>query len=342
MTNPGTAIGTVAYISPEQARGERLDPRTDLFSLGLVLYEMATGRPAFTGATAAVIFEAILNKTPTSPAHLNPELPLKLEEIIEKTLEKDRELRCQSARELRADLRRLTRGVEGGERATERSVPAVVKSFPHEASIVVLPFQNLSPEIDQDYFSDGLTAEVITDLSQVRTLLVISRSSAMTFKCGRKSASRSSWKASGGSGSGRAQGSRELPPSPTEWSQGLPLLRRDEANDPGKGGMLAGQVFEETQQSPRCDPVALNGDHGPGQRPTRLEPLSDVGLGALIGCHPDVSVLGAVGQDHRIERPLAQLADIDEPDQFPSCAADCLDVASGPVFVSQDPEAAGH
>jgi serine/threonine protein kinase/tetratricopeptide (TPR) repeat protein len=224
LTSPGEAIGTVAYMSPEQARGEELDSRTDVFSLGCVLYEMATGQPPFTGSTSALVFDAILHKVPTQPSRWSPEIPAEVERIIGKALEKDREVRCQTAAELRADLKRLKRDTDSAKAASAKEEvprrPVISRRWvavlagslaamllvavglnlgrmrdwlrgtgepPRIASLAVLPLENLSRDPEQEYFAEGMTDELITDLARIGALRVISRTSVMQYKGTQKS-----------------------------------------------------------------------------------------------------------------------------------------------------------
>ncbi len=176
---PGTFAGTLAYMSPEQLRGDTLDARTDLFSLGVVLYELMSGAHPFGDTQSGAIAGEILTRVPTPCAERNPGIPPDLDRIVGKLLEKDRRLRYQSATELRVDLERLGR-------AGESSPPASGMASSEEASIVVLPFDNLSPDPNDAFFSDGLTEEIIADLSKVRSLRVISRTSAMVLRDSKK------------------------------------------------------------------------------------------------------------------------------------------------------------
>jgi eukaryotic-like serine/threonine-protein kinase len=209
LTSPGSTLGTVAYMSPEQVRGKELDSRTDLFSFGAVLYEMVTGLLPFRGDTSGVIFESILNRTPASAVKLNPNIPQKLDEIIAKCLEKDRSLRYQHAAEIRTDLQRLKRDTESGKtvasgaasRSSRRTMLIVAVAFvvvmavialaafylsssgrTSIDSVAVLPFANGTGDPNMDYLSDGITEGVIDKLSGLPNIKVISRTSAFRYK----------------------------------------------------------------------------------------------------------------------------------------------------------------
>ena len=220
LTSPGSVIGTVAYMSPEQVRGEELDARSDLFSFGSVLYEMATGQPAFRGATMGVISHAILELKPAPIAKTNPAAPSELDRIAGKALEKDRKLRYQSASDLVADLQRMKRDSSGAPRSTAASSDAAppgtgytptsaaarwkvliavivialvvstaiavwIATRPADKaidSVAVLPFVDTGGDANLEYLSDGITESLIDNLSQVPTLRVAARSAVFRYK----------------------------------------------------------------------------------------------------------------------------------------------------------------
>ena len=186
VTSPGSSIGTVVYMSPEQARGEELDARSDIFSLGVVLYEMATGAVPFPGASAALIFDGILHATPAPASKVNSRLPIAIENMLGKALEKDVDFRYQTAGELRADLKRLRRDLETAKRATSEK-PATTGEHPSGSALVrksvaVLYFENQSGGKEDEYFRDGMTEDVITELSKMTQLQIFPRSEMLAFR----------------------------------------------------------------------------------------------------------------------------------------------------------------
>jgi serine/threonine protein kinase/Flp pilus assembly protein TadD len=179
LTTPGTAMGTVAYMSPEQARGQFTDARTDLFSLGAVLYQMATGELPFQGDTSAVVFDAILNRDPPPVTQFGPALPAEFGRILNKALEKDRALRYQTATDFRTDLARLKRDLDSGRKAAADPAGPAKTS---ERSVAVLFFENLSGVKEDEYFRDGITEDIITELSKIKGLNIFSRATVLAYR----------------------------------------------------------------------------------------------------------------------------------------------------------------
>ncbi len=182
LTSPGSAVGTISYMSPEQARGQLVDARTDLFSTGTLLYQMATGSLPFPGDTSAVIFDAILNREPRPAAEVNPALPAEFVRILEKCMEKDRTLRCQTATELKTDLSRMKRNQESDRNRAKAKTDSDSGLHKPGKSVAVLYFENLSGAKEDEYLRDGITEDVITELCKIRGLNVFSRPTVLAFR----------------------------------------------------------------------------------------------------------------------------------------------------------------
>ncbi|HEY0590602.1 MAG TPA: protein kinase [Thermoanaerobaculia bacterium] len=182
LTAAGATVGTISYMSPEQARGQGTDARTDIFSLGTVLYQMATGTLPFQGETSAIVFEAILNRDPVPLTQINPALPAELNRIVTQALEKDRDMRFQTATDIKTALKRLKRDLDSGGRRAAESSGSRISAARSERSIAVLYFENLSGVKEDEYLRDGITEDITTELSKIKGLRTFSRAMVLAYR----------------------------------------------------------------------------------------------------------------------------------------------------------------